>query len=41
MRGLGGDLRRWPEGARSRALAMLVHACDIGTPAKPLALSLP
>jgi hypothetical protein len=40
VRGLGGDLARWPEDARNRALAMLVHACDIGNPAKPLALSL-
>lgn len=40
VRGLGSDLRRWPEEARGRALAMLVHACDIGNPAKPLALSL-
>ena len=39
-RSFGGDLRRWPEEARARALAAVVHACDIGNPAKPLALSL-
>ena len=39
-RSFGGDLRRWPEDARARALAAVVHACDIGNPAKPLALSL-
>ena len=36
VRQLGCDLERWPEEQRQRALQMLVHACDIGNPAKSL-----
>ena len=40
MRQLGCDLEKWPEEQRQRALQMLVHACDIGNPAKSLHSSL-
>lgn len=40
VRQLGCDLEKWPEEQRQRALQMLVHACDIGNPAKSLHSSL-
>lgn len=40
VRQLGCDLEMWPEEQRQRALQMLVHACDIGNPAKSLHSSL-
>ena len=40
VRQLGCDLETWPEEQRQRALQMLVHACDIGNPAKSLHSSL-
>ena len=40
LRQLGADMAGWPEEKRQRALAMVVHACDIGNPAKPLPLCL-
>ena len=40
LRHLGANMAGWPEDKRQRALAMVVHACDIGNPAKPLALCL-
>ena len=40
VRQLGCDLETWPEEQRTRALQMLVHACDIGNPAKSLHSSL-
>ena len=36
----GNDLEAWPEEQRQRALQMIVHACDIGNPAKSLDSSL-
>ena len=40
MRAFGDDLEAWPEEQRQRALQMIVHACDIGNPAKSLDSSL-
>ena len=40
VRQLGCELETWPEEQRTRALQMLVHACDIGNPAKSLHSSL-
>ena len=40
MRQLGCDLETWPDEQRQQALQMLVHACDIGNPAKSLHSSL-
>jgi hypothetical protein len=40
VRQFGADLQKWPEEKRAGALQMLVHCCDIGNPAKPLAYSL-
>ncbi len=40
VRQLGCNLETWPEEQRQRALQMLVHACDIGNPAKSLHSSL-
>ena len=39
-RAFGNDLEAWPEEQRQRALQMVVHACDIGNPAKSLDSSL-
>jgi hypothetical protein len=36
----GCNLEAWPEEQRQQALQMLVHACDIGNPAKSLHSSL-
>lgn len=40
VRQLGPELQRWPEEKKQRALQMIVHCCDIGNPAKPLAYCL-
>ena len=40
VRQLGCDLETWPDEQRQQALQMLVHACDIGNPAKSLHSSL-
>ena len=40
VRAFGNDLEAWPEEQRQRALQMIVHACDIGNPAKSLDSSL-